>query len=367
MTYGENGVDITGIFMMQLFNYIGLGYNYQNGGKSVDKLTADQLERRVVDKPNYLTYLGYVNFLPACLVGPVYEYADFDNYLNRRADYASIPSTIPAVFKELGVFFFSLVCYFGLAHFNIDRVVQPEFLEYSYGYQLLYMVICITYIELKYVTAWSLGMVSMRASGITYNPRKNTTNKDNSISYDFGRVEVNNMNKFYLDPSLKVKTDHWNISIQLALRRYIYENLYNPADFTDDKKKRSRQFKAQLGTVLVSALWHGLYPGYYISFVHWILYMQIAQEVFRMRKVTGSTIAQLYEKHETLMNIVDNLLSSFVLTYFGMAFHLMTWDRVWTYLQISYFLPYILLYVAFYLICIQKVFSRKGKKAKEEK
>ena len=32
--YGENPFDITGIFMMQLFNYIGLAYNYQNGAKS---------------------------------------------------------------------------------------------------------------------------------------------------------------------------------------------------------------------------------------------------------------------------------------------------------------------------------------------
>lgn len=31
--YGENNFDITGIFMMQLFNYIGMGYNYQNGAK----------------------------------------------------------------------------------------------------------------------------------------------------------------------------------------------------------------------------------------------------------------------------------------------------------------------------------------------
>lgn len=75
--YGENKFDITAIFMMQLFNYIGLGYNYQNGAKKDEELSAEQLERRVVDKPNYLTYLGYVNFLPACLVGPVYEYADF--------------------------------------------------------------------------------------------------------------------------------------------------------------------------------------------------------------------------------------------------------------------------------------------------
>lgn len=99
MTYGENSMDITAIFMMQLFNYIGLGYNYQNGAKPAEKLSQDQLQRRIVDAPNYLTYLGYVNFLPACMVGPSYEYVDFDNYLHRRGDYASIPNTLIAMFK----------------------------------------------------------------------------------------------------------------------------------------------------------------------------------------------------------------------------------------------------------------------------
>jgi hypothetical protein len=97
---------------------------------------------------------------------------------------------------------------------------------------MLYIIICITHIELKYVSAWSLGMMSMRASGITYNPSKNVVNKDNSISYDFSRIEVTGM-KFYTAPSFKVKADNWNMSVQLALRRYIYENLFNPADFTD--------------------------------------------------------------------------------------------------------------------------------------
>ena len=41
--YGINNFDITGIFMMQLFNYIGLGYNYQNGGKPTDELSDGQL------------------------------------------------------------------------------------------------------------------------------------------------------------------------------------------------------------------------------------------------------------------------------------------------------------------------------------
>lgn len=33
MAYGVNRFDITGIFMMQLFNWVGMAYNYQNGQK----------------------------------------------------------------------------------------------------------------------------------------------------------------------------------------------------------------------------------------------------------------------------------------------------------------------------------------------
>lgn len=34
IAYAINGVDITAILMMQTFLYIGLAYNYENGGKN---------------------------------------------------------------------------------------------------------------------------------------------------------------------------------------------------------------------------------------------------------------------------------------------------------------------------------------------
>lgn len=118
-------------------------------------------------------------------------------------------------------------------------------------------------------------MVGMRASGFTYNPSKSTKNEKGEIVHDFGRVEVNNMTQLYFAPSFKVKVDYWNISIQWALKRYVYENLYNPKDYPDDRKRKKMQFKAQFYTVIVSAAWHGLYPGYFVSFANWILAMQI--------------------------------------------------------------------------------------------
>jgi hypothetical protein len=37
--YAVNGVDITGIFMMQLFLWVGMAYNYQNGLKDKSNLS----------------------------------------------------------------------------------------------------------------------------------------------------------------------------------------------------------------------------------------------------------------------------------------------------------------------------------------
>jgi hypothetical protein len=62
--------------------------------------------------------------------------------------------------------------------------------------------------------------------------------------------------------------------------------------------------------------------------------------------------------------LVDNFLSTFVLTYFGMPFHLMTLNRFWTYAEVTYFIPYILLYIAYYLVAKMRILSDKPKKEK---
>ena len=65
--------------------------------------------------------------------------------------------------------------------FPLMTIMEESFAEYSIVYKLTYCVLTITHIELKYVTAWSLGMMSMRASGITYNPIKNKKAADGVI------------------------------------------------------------------------------------------------------------------------------------------------------------------------------------------
>ena len=48
MSYGEENYDITAVLMMQVFNYIGFAYNYQDGLDS-EKHT----ERTIFKLPSY--------------------------------------------------------------------------------------------------------------------------------------------------------------------------------------------------------------------------------------------------------------------------------------------------------------------------
>ena len=42
-------------------------------------------------------------------------------------------------------------------------------------------------------------------------------------------------------------------------------------------KRKLFKFNAQQKTLAVSALWHGLYLGYFVAFFHWALLLQVSQ------------------------------------------------------------------------------------------
>lgn len=127
-------------------------------------------------------------------------------------------------------------------------------------------------------------MISMKASGFTYNPSLNHKREDGTVDYNFDKVKVTDFAKFFLSSSLKVKAEGWNISVQVALKRYIYEQFYNPTKtYHSEKERKKTMNKATTITLLTSGLWHGFYPAYFVTFFHWALCLQICGEFWKFR------------------------------------------------------------------------------------
>ena len=117
-------------------------------------------------------------------------------------------------------------------------------------------------------------------------------------------------------------------------------------------------------TVMTSALWHGIYPGYFVSFFHWVLFIQTINEVYRQKRRVGSIVHSFHEKHKRLYDIIENMVSTFAMTYFGVPFHKMILGRVWTFVKATEFVAFIALYIVFFLIVEMGVFGRSKKEEK---
>ena len=166
--------------------------------------------------------------------------------------------------------------------------------------------------------------------------------------------------------SFKLKVDSWNMSVQQFLKRYVYERLYVESD-PNDKNRNSQALKqkAQSATIILSAFWHGFYPSYITSFFHWMLVLQVNQQVHRIlrerrtagesedKRTTGFNLARLLSS-SFVAKAVTVLVLNFYLNYYGAFFILFRMSKIMTFSQASLNVPSFALYTAYYLLVMKK-------------
>ena len=117
---------------------------------------------------------------------------------------------------------------------------------------IMYMVNLVA--RFKYYCVWSLAEGSCILAGLGYN----------GVDAVTGRVSWNRLQN--IDPWMVETAQNprgylagWNINTNHWLRNYVYLRV------TPRGKKPG--FRASMITFVTSALWHGFYPGYYLTFV----------------------------------------------------------------------------------------------------
>jgi lysophospholipid acyltransferase len=104
----------------------------------------------------------------------------------------------------------------------------------------------------------------------------------------------------------------------------------------------------------VSALWHGLYPGYFVSFFHWALLLQISQELFRIQRNSKK-----FEKLRKKLKWVELIIVNFFLGYFGVCFVYMSFDNIWRFFSTMHFIPPLMVYIGNILVVRMGIFSKR--------
>lgn len=153
---------------------------------------------------------------------------------------------------------------------ELEHVLTPEFGSEAFGYKLFYSYLIIKKIVFRYLFAFCMMDSAVIASGLAYNGRS-----ESGIE-QFNRII--SIRIYEIETSLRIKDflTNWNISVHLWLKNYVFLRLMKTRKVDDvgtkdssslQKKCKESVFLPSMTTFVVSAIWHGFYPGYMVFFI----------------------------------------------------------------------------------------------------
>lgn len=158
----------------------------------------------------------------------------------------------------------------------------------------------------KYHTAWFLSHISLVISKIDYVGRSPETHKDG-----WGATRNLEIKKVEFPQNPKEFLDGWNIGASEWLKNCIYLRLIFNTKLS--------HVTANIFTSIVSSIWHGFLPGYYICFSSAALLTlcaKISRKYVRPLFLPPSSLADV----KYLYDIAGRIATSFLVSYLSLIF-----------------------------------------------
>ncbi|XP_064597349.1 lysophospholipid acyltransferase 6-like [Liolophura sinensis] len=260
--YGGYTLDITGPLMIMTQKLTSMAFSLSDGMLDDNtKLTEDQRNQAIRKLPGLLEFFSFLFCFHGIMCGPLCFYRDYiafiegTNYTppkpkngNDVKIQAEPPSPKGPVIEKLTI---AAVCgllmMFVVPYFPPERLTTREYLEETTFLQRsIFLLICGTLARCQYYFAWVSSDALNNAAGLGFSGY----DEEGKEKWDL----INNVDIYRLEmaTSLKVNIDCWNKMTLIWLRRVVYD--------------RSPRAYSTLTVFAVSAIWHGFYPGYYLTF-----------------------------------------------------------------------------------------------------
>ncbi|KND91620.1 Lysophospholipid acyltransferase, partial [Tolypocladium ophioglossoides CBS 100239] len=336
-------VDITGAQMVLVMKLSAFCWNVADGQLPQDHLSDFQKDRALDKLPPVLDFAGYVLFFPGLLAGPAFDYAEYRRWIDTsmfdvpaEIDPAKKPpvrkrrriprSGTPSAFKALRGLLWIGVFVALSPRFDHEQLVADSYMQHGLLHRIwiMYMVNLVT--RLKYYGVWTLTEGSCLLVGLGYNGVDPVTGK---VSWN----RLQNIDPWMVETAQNPRgyLAGWNMNTNNWLRNYVY--------LRETPRGKKPGFRASMTTFVTSALWHGFYPGYYLTFVLASLIQTAAKNFRRLVRplfldpITGGPSPKK-KYYDAASYVATQLTFSFATTPFlvlSFANSTRAWARVYFY------------------------------------
>lgn len=256
-------------------------------------MTDEQKKYAVSSVPKFSEFMGYFFHFPSVLCGPIMYFNDYSDFVNGPENRQYPPGRKTAIATKLTISISCAILHLTLnPKFEIEFLRSPEFLIQTPLVIRFYYILIFTMLSrLKYYVAWHLGEAISNTSGLGFN------GYDSDGQPEWNLISNMNVLKFETCLNLRDAIHAWNKTTQTWLRRTAYE--------------RAPKKLSVVSTYMLSALWHGFYPGYYMTFLGGALFTHSARNGRRI-------IRPIFQRGKILPRVYDAI--TFILTRLTIAY-----------------------------------------------
>jgi len=303
--------------------------------KEGQELTPHQKQYKVDEPASLLEFYGWVLFFPGFFGGPEIEFADYRRYMDgsmfKDTPDHRIPHCVVECTKALFGSFLSIAIVGLFGKYGVDyirkEIADPaNAFKYSLGMRLLIIYRGCIIQRCKYYICWLMGEVACLASGCGYSG-KVTDPKTGEVKDSWKNAINMYPLKFEFAPSMKVAVDSWNIGTESWLRYYCYERLVGT---------RFSKFRRIL-TFVLSAVWHGLYPAYYIFFISAAIHREVASLARRKIRPYVLSISKKYHP-QFFYDIITTAFTIMTMNYCAVTFAMLNFKDSYYLWKNTYFI-----------------------------
>lgn len=219
--------------------------------------------------PSFIEWLGFICFIPSFLAGPVLNFDEYKNFIDaEQKRFRDTPGIKTSAYKLAILVILYLI---GNTIWPTEVLLTKEFLKSSLSSKILGIYITMLVYRIKLYGVWTIAEIGYILSGAS------------------PFVQYKGRNQDILDIECPQNPygvwNGWNKKTNIWLKECIYLPV----------SKHYPKLYAILATNLVSAFWHGFYPGYYITFL-----------------IAGSITFQARMWRKQITSRIENLQNSFV-------------------------------------------------------
>lgn len=322
LTYDQ--YDTTGPQMVLVIKLTSFAFNVYDGRRPAHELTSYQKLKSVTKMPSILEYLGFIFFFGGFMVGPAFEFMDYrqftnmemfkidnnnDNKAKNNTKKYYVPNGfVPSMGKLLFGLFWVVCTYLLGKKYDTDWILTKEYQSKSLFNRLLFIQISAFCARFKYYIVWLLAEGSCVLSGIGFN------GYDGKGNAKWDRVSNINVIAYETADNPKHLLEAWNMNTNKWLKNYVYLRITPPG--------QKPTFLSTFVTFSTSAVWHGFYPGYYLTFASGAFIQSLHRSI--RRHIRPIFLTPKFKSYKSIYDFLGWLSTQIMINYLVLPFNILS-------------------------------------------